>query len=172
VGFLWLLLLLPPPTLPSNCRNRACALVFGGCGLSMATASIHHHRNRVFCTHFGGCTLHWPPLPTTPTTAYNRRKRACVQVVFLWLLPPIVLEGPVSRLPKDWDWTGPRPDEDRKFPRPEKTKTAVRSLVFQKFEFPGPEKDWSYWVLTSLHPQMASPSGHTARHTLYWSKNN
>jgi len=55
-----------------------------------------------------------------------------------------VLEGPVSRLPKDQDWTGPKPDEDRKFPRLEKTKTVVWSLVFQKFEFSGLEKDQSH----------------------------
>ena len=60
----------------------------------MAAASIHHHRNRVFCTHFGGCTLHWPPLPTTPTTTHNRRKRARVQVVFLWL--PLATNNPTT----------------------------------------------------------------------------
>jgi len=42
-----------------------------------------------------------------------------------------VFEGPVSRLEKDRDWTGPRPektrtrqDQDRKRPGPDKTKTG------------------------------------------------
>jgi hypothetical protein len=47
----------------------------------------------------------------------------------------LVFGSPVLGLPKNRDWTGPRPEKDRNLLRPVKTKTAVRSSVHHNLKY-------------------------------------
>ena len=65
----------PPPCRHHHPRNRAFALIFGGCGLPLATTTtattdLPYPQNRAFALVFGGCEL---PLATTTDLLQHSR---------------------------------------------------------------------------------------------------
>ena len=106
------------PTTPTSVPNETSSLVFNVVKLTPSPADPIAGRH--------------PTLPPPPklVTFHNVEGRDL-----------LVFVSPVTKPEKDRDQTGPRPIRDHKFPGPQKTETAVRSLVLQILEISGPCKD-------------------------------